>query len=97
MATAPNLDHLSNLQLEQFADRHQSGRNYKDLFDTMSRFTVPDTASLSRCASYLLGNRMCIERDDIPQALVFKGLFLLEYAKLSPAAQWRKPNARSED
>ena len=93
MATVPDLDSLSDRELEEFADRLQSGRNHRELFDKIDTRTVPDTASLSRCASYLLGNRMMIARDDIPQALTFKELFRLEYSRLSPKAQWRKRNA----
>mgnify|MGYP003492567932 CR=1 FL=1 len=88
--TVPNLDAMSDAQLDLFSDKHLHGRAYADLFPKIDRSTLPDTAGLARCAYYLLAFRLCQDLDDAPQSKVVEDLLKTDYARLSPRSQWRR-------
>jgi hypothetical protein len=87
----PNLDVMGIEGLSQFSERHEYGKGFKLLFPPTHAMAGADTAHLSRFATAKCGEKFCKAQGDIPHAMVFKQLAEGFYAKLSPAARWRKP------
>lgn len=86
----PNLDAMTTENLIAFSERHQYGREYKRLFDRVSRFVVPDTSLLASYAHCKACERLCAAREDMPQSVVYQRMAAEFYKKLSPDAKWRK-------
>jgi len=85
----PNLDRLGQTALFEFSERHQNGSNYKLLFDSVDRNTIPDTGNLARYADCLFARRELEKAGYQPEALVRKLLGENYYSALSPKARWR--------
>lgn len=70
----PNLPKLGAAQLYEFAERHAHGRNAADILPASITLRVRYVAELARYAHCLLSAKLCRQRGDVPQALVYEGL-----------------------
>jgi hypothetical protein len=85
----PNLDTMGPWNLHEFAVKHEEGRNYRELFPEGGKAIWRDTRLLANIAFCKYGHNTMKDSDPV-QARLFKELEGGFYAKLTPAAQWRR-------
>lgn len=87
-SNVPNLDAEEATALLIFWNRHQGGRNARDLFPEGGKGTLRATADLANYASNKATAMQCRRRGDITAALMYEDIADRIYNDLPSFARW---------